>query len=334
MTGLELRDRLDAYTGLALPTTVIFDAPTPLLLADLVLGELADTPAAPAAGGAIASLYRAACADGKIVEGMELVYAAAKLRPSFDVTGIADNIPDPVRLAEGDTSITLVCLPAVAATAGPHQYARLAAPFRGERRVDVLPLPGFVTGEKVPADLATLVRSQAAAVRRHSGGNPVVLLGHSAGAWVALAVARQLQDEGTTPAGVVLVDPFAPNAVVSQEEQFGMVGMMFEKEQEFGATFIDDVRLTAMGCYQRMFDGWTAPATAAPVLYVRAEDPMPGQHRPQADEVRSAWPSIHTMTDVAGNHFTMMEAHADTTADAVRVWLDGLAPVATVAKEN
>ncbi|WP_442814757.1 SDR family NAD(P)-dependent oxidoreductase [Streptomyces sp. NBC_01198] len=49
LTGVELRNRLDAATGLRMPATLVFDEPTPSAVIEFVLGRLADSRPGPAA---------------------------------------------------------------------------------------------------------------------------------------------------------------------------------------------------------------------------------------------------------------------------------------------
>ncbi|MFE5533456.1 SDR family NAD(P)-dependent oxidoreductase, partial [Embleya sp. NPDC056538] len=68
LTGVELRNRLSGATGLRLPSTLVFDFPTPLGLAGFLVAEsvgaVETTPTGPAAGGAVVA------ADPVVIVGM------------------------------------------------------------------------------------------------------------------------------------------------------------------------------------------------------------------------------------------------------------------------
>ncbi|WP_438672317.1 alpha/beta fold hydrolase [Solihabitans fulvus] len=240
--------------------------------------------------------------QGNAAEFTALLSTAAQFRATVDepTTPAA-----PVDLVDGDGRV-LVCLPTALATSGPHQYARFAAPLRGDHRVLGLPLPGFLAGEPLPATVDAAASHLAAAVTAAVTDRPFALVGYSSGGLLANAVARRLAEQGRAPDALVLIDsrPLDHAALAEQPEVFeGMAARL---------DAVDDTRLTAMGGYLRLLDGWQPAETTAPTLLVRAADG------------RACWPARHDVVDVPGDHFTVLEEHAASTAESVRAWLAGL----------
>nr|WP_116210513.1 type I polyketide synthase [Streptomyces olivoreticuli] len=339
LTAVEIRNRLDQATGLSLPPTLLFDQGTPEAVADHLRSQLtggqpgaaadgaAPAPGAPAparteSGSTVEGLFRQALADGESVAGTQLLMAASRLRPSFRTAAELENPPKLVRLSKGNTGPQLICFPSLVAISGPREYARFAASFRGRRDVTVLPEPGFVKGEYLPANIDAIVEMQAEAVLRCSGDKPFALVGRSSGGWIAHAVAQRLEQRGIATAAVVLLDTYLPRGEALPWIQTTLTGKMFEREKMFGA--VDEARLTAMGAYMRLFMDWHPTPIAAPVLSVEATESFPtsaeGGSAASAPE-SSAWGPAHAAVNVPGDHFTMMEDHAALAAEAVQQWL-------------
>ncbi|MEV5434279.1 type I polyketide synthase [Streptomyces sp. NPDC052701] len=340
LTVVDLRNHLASATGLPLPPTLLFDHPTPEALAAHLDEQLATADPAPAspqaaprpgdpapgAADTLGGLFKLACESGRVDEGFKLLQAAAELRPTFDSPAQLAAPPSAIRLAAGDRAAPLVCFSSYVALAGVHQYARFAAAFRGQRDVWALPTQGFGRGEALPASFDAVADLYADAVVRTTGDTPAVLLGSSSGGILALAATRRLQERGRTPAAVVLLDTYMPRAdspFLRFSQQ--MLGGMFDRESMFA--HMDADRLTAMSWYIALIGEWEPGPLYSPVLLVRSSEPpvppQPGAElRPE--EWQTFWDRAQSIVDVPGNHFTMMESHARTTAEATADWLTRL----------
>lgn len=92
-----------------------------------------------------------------------------------------------------------------------------------------------------------------------------------------------------------------------------MTSDMLRRAAEFASASPD--RLTAMAGYFELFSDWKPAPLACPTLYVRARDLLPGA------APAPGWSLPHTEITVPGDHFTMLEEHARTTALAIHEWL-------------
>ncbi|MFF7232893.1 beta-ketoacyl synthase N-terminal-like domain-containing protein [Streptomyces sioyaensis] len=308
----------------------------------------------------LSELFRSAVREGKMAAGTALLNAVADLRPSFRTAAELPVVGEPVTLARGPHGPALICFPSPMALAGAQQYARLAAHFRDVRDVHVVTSPGFVDGESLPASVDAVVDHFTVSVRKLAGDEPYVLVGYSSGGQFAHATASRLEKEGPGPAAIVLLDTYLPAdkdqdatdadgsgaangsagfdasagaAAVSRPGSSSdglwaeMLSGMLDREDVFGA--FTATRLSAMGRYSSLITRCAPQPVAAPVLFVRPTESFAGQTDDEAvpetpgkdADWRASWPAAHTLREVPGNHFTLLESSAGTTAEAVEKWV-------------
>ncbi|MEV4615454.1 SDR family NAD(P)-dependent oxidoreductase [Kitasatospora sp. NPDC049258] len=338
LTAVELRNRLTAATGLRLAPTITFDRPDPTELARHLAELIGEGPVGggpepvPASGDdprhPLSTLYRRLAAQGSFAEASALIGVASHLRPRFTGPQRSAHALAPIRLATGDGPLAVVAFPALSAISGPHEYARLGHAFEGERDVFVLPSPGWAPGEHLPDSLDTFLTLHTEAVLDLVGTErPFVIVGRSMGGCVAHAVTERLESQGRPVAGLVLVDSYPIDSAV--REGMGewwltaMLGGMLDRIEQYDMVW-SDASLTSMGGYNTVFDGWHPGPVAAPVLALRADTPLRGTVLDPTgrQDWRAYWPVPHEVRDIPGDHFTVLEQHTPTTADAVRQWIE------------
>ncbi|WP_307811746.1 SDR family NAD(P)-dependent oxidoreductase, partial [Streptomyces sp. AV19] len=337
--GIDLRDRLGRLLDLRLPATTTFEHSTVAQLAAHLAGLVTEEPvketsieaalasatSASSAFDSIAALYHQAYALGRAQsDGMALIQAAGRLRPSFTAADAADHTLPPVRMATGDGSrAVLICLPAITATAGPIQYGMMAQMFAGKRDVLSLVNPGYNEGELVADSFASLIELHLHQLRATVGDRPFVLVGHSMGGLIAHALAELAEREGPAPGAVVLLDTFQATHQFSEKTMIAMNEGLDSREQLLGPHALTGTKLTASGRYNALLMEECVPRPiTAPTLFLSAADPMPHQDEGFEDGGwRAAWPLPHTAVATPGDHFTLMEHNLPLTAEAMESWL-------------
>jgi acyl transferase domain-containing protein/thioesterase domain-containing protein/acyl carrier protein len=309
LTAVAVRNEIQRAAGVTLPTTIVFDHPTARALATH-LRSLLDRPKRASENQAtLREYYRRSVQIGQIRPFLDLLAGLSDFRERAE-DGITVT---PVELSGPTTGPRLICCAGTAPVSGPHEFLRLAAALGDRASVAALPQPGYEPGEPLPASLSAVLSAQAEAL---SAEDSVVLIGHSAGAMMAYALATELAERGRPVDGVVLIDVYPPERQDAVYAWLGeLTGTMFDREH----TPMDDTRLTAMGRYDRFMRDWRPRDIGVPTLLVRASVPM-GEW-PDDTGWKSTWGFPHVAVDVPGDHFSMIQEHAEAIADRVHEWV-------------
>ncbi|RSM80079.1 type I polyketide synthase [Kibdelosporangium aridum] len=335
LSAVKLRNRIDAATGVRLRATAVFEYPTPVELARYLSTRMPDaetetaepaTATTPAGTvGSLSAMFVEALNSARLIDFLQIARQLRQFRAMFTGPGDFGTPPEPVRVASGPADLGFVCLAGVVGKPDPSHYARFAASFRDQHDVFVLPQPGYLVGELLAASAEALLELHVASVRKHLGGRPLVLLGQSAAGLIAHRLAAQLEDHGCPSAGVALIDTYSPGqrdvlTEVSHDFSKAMMGRQGFELAAAGDRW-GDAWITAMIQYGE-FD-WAPRPIAAPTVLVRAMEPMAADWAPGWQAV---WELDHSVVDVPGNHFTMMEHYADFTAQRIRETFTKISP--------
>lgn len=338
VTAVRLIDSINQATGLEMGPTVIFDKHTPIALAAHIRSEMdltelertlesQDTPS-----DEIKQVFTEAVRSGQAADGIRFLNSAAKLRPKFGSIDELSELPELVRMADGAQRPHLVCLSSPAAMGGALQYARMAAQFRGVRPLSGLPMPGFVQGDSLPANAEVLVDVLTEAVRQAVGREPFALAGYSSAGILAHTVAGRLEQSGSVPVGVVLLDTYAVSGTdVQQDDQaerdqvtLSLTSGLHELEQRYGR--FDRDKLTAMAKYMvDLLPEVPTPDIGVPSLLLQPAERFDVGELDQTEDSdvwRTTWSRATTTKTVAGDHFSLIEDSAETTAQAIEEWLN------------
>ncbi|MEV3964772.1 SDR family NAD(P)-dependent oxidoreductase [Nocardia sp. NPDC050193] len=276
----------------------------------------------------LTDLVVAAHRRGRVDTAIPVLLGIAELTETFATSDDLPIIPTPIPLSRGtergrprdraSVGPSLLCVPSFMVGTGPHMFARLARELGADYPITVLRLPGTRPGEQLPESWDVLLDCLVASLEEVRDARPIVLVGYSAGAAIAQALAHRLEKNGHGTAAVILLDPYSPDDAEQRRRVFvSAMSSLLDLGDEM--TEIGDHGLVAMGKYMQIFDERQSASIIAPILSLRAMTPLPGV---DLVERVPAWLNTGETVEIDADHFSIIGTQSCRAADEIRRWLE------------
>jgi polyketide synthase 1/15 len=329
LSAIEIRNLLNAATGLTLPPTALFVFKTPDALAGHIVdeinarsksgrtahpqsGEIYDHTAPPAhRRDSLIALFDDAIGAGNINEGLQLLGAAARIRLASQPR--SDSWPAPIRFTHGPRLPHLVFICTSVVGSGVHNYARIASEFIDIRPVTSIPLSGFSEGEHLPISSQAALESLARVVTALVDNEPFVLAGYSSGGKLAYALANHFEttQRGVKLAGVALLDTFQALDTGRLLTE-GFLESLHERTHAEGLSNITG--LTAMSVWSEIVAGLYEGPLETDVLFVQCAKPL-------YSVLAEPWSPSQTVSTIPADHLSMIAEDAGKVARTLEAWI-------------
>jgi hypothetical protein len=155
---------------------------------------------------------------------------------------------------------------------------------------------------------------------------PLLLRDNARRYGVTHAVAGHLASDDAPPAGVILIDSHHGTEGRDDRRALALVAADRNRPAELFHGFFSDATMIAGGAYVRIFDGWQPQPSPVPTLLLRAAPTREMRDADPGGDWSPCWPLPHEVVDIPGDHYTMVDGDAGTTAAAMRSWLRELDP--------